>query len=666
MHNSTGVITASDFEVLCRHKDFLGTKLSFVELATGAPNKKTGKGGKAWGGGFRGRPALTRQLLPVLSDLHGAVKPVQFGSRIAAFRGFWRFLDELESVGGIAPIDSLSDLGVAHGVLWIRKYAPPYTTYFLARQACELAREMHGLTPLGWPSMRFPRKPAADVATPEQAQIIYIALKHRVYAAFDKWRVADELASKGRNLLEIPVEERPTPSVTAADLHTTYRALILKSGDALPTAAELLGELGYRSRFDGGGIRGVSTTYKNSGTGIRDLIDGLYPSSRTLQDIFHLFLIQTGWNPQVLLDIDPSDAAWATRIGDPHANIYRISSFKVRAGSWQRTISRGKPSHSPYQLIKRLWEKTEPLRNGVANGQLPSSLPGLVRRSPWLFAVYDADMSVGLLDEQSYAQGGYLRKLCKEINLSARERHARSSAGAAAVSSSESAVSIVPDNIKPSDFRDIYIGNEFLQSGYNFVIAMLAGNHSSMRTTRRYLRSRSYRAHGENELRKLMDHLWGETETLRAVDPAILRALCERGVVSESQRDRWLRGKDRTYLGMGCLSPMTPPPAIDPTNDGTQCCRNQHLCVLCRHGIVFPDSLTDLTKRLAEVRALRSRMPMTAWARATMLQAEMEGLIGTIAQFSQAEATSLEEFWRLEIEAGRHIVLEWDGMHVES
>ena len=653
-------VDTRDFEVQCRHKDYFGETLSFAELALGAPDNKIGKGSKNWGGGFRGRPVLARQLLPILSELYGATKPAHFNSRLSSFRTFWRFLDTLDEAGGLLQVNELADIGIAHGVLWARKQVPAYSSYFGVRQAIELAREHHGMSPLVWPSTQMPKAKVSEVATPEQVQKIYIFLKHRVYETFAWWREADSLALKGRNLLLVPVEDRPTSSVTAADLHATYRALIAKTGNPVPSTADLFHELGYEAMSKGGGIRGISTIYKNSGTGIRKLLDGLYPSSRSLQNMFYLFLIQTGWNPQVLLDINPSDSNWAVPIGNLDSDIYRISSFKVRSGTWQRTISRGKPSHNPYQLIRRLWERTAPLRAASNSGQIRSSSKRIVSRSPWIFPVYNAEMGVSALDEQSYNGGDYLRELCKEINQTTCTKKLTEVKECPAV---EMGSAFVPEDMKASDFRDVFIGNEFLQSGFNFVVAMFAANHASMRTTRRYLRDRSYRNYGEGELKKLMNHLWDETETRRTVDPAILRALCERGVISEPQRERWQNGKDRTYLGMGCINPKAPPPAIDPTNNGSGICRNQHLCVLCHLGIVFPDSLRDLTKRLAEVKTLRGKMPMSSWLRASVLQAELEGLTGTIAQFDTAEAISLERFWLEEIREGRHTIIEWEGVH---
>jgi hypothetical protein len=44
----------------------------------------------------------------------------------------------------------------------------------------------------------------------------------------------------------------------------------------------------------------------------------------------------------------------------------------------------------------------------------------------------------------------------------------------------------------------------------------------------------------------------------------------------------------------------------------------------------------------------------------------MDGLRKTIGQFDERDAASLEAYWRREIEAGRHVILEWEGMHAKG
>jgi hypothetical protein len=667
---SNGEINIEEFSIKCRHQDFIGFSLNISEVYMGRSDFLPGQGSAQWGGGFRGRPELASQLREAISISLGAYKPGAFRSNLSGFRSFWRLLDMYEK-NGMARVDSLKDILLAHGVLWLRSERPPAASHYaIVRDVIRTARDMENMEPLCWPSIRQKQKKLGDVPTPEQARRIYIELKRRVHAANEIWLNSEKLALSGRNLLKISMASRPHNLVSAADLHATYRALITRTGNPIPAHDEFMMALGHTFTSQKQGVPKLSSIYKRAGIGFRALVKGIYPQSRDLQDFFHLFLIQTGWNPQVVLDIDITNSSWATKIGDPTTDIYRISSYKVRSGEWQRTICRGKPSHSPYQLILRLMMRTQALRDAAEDGRLACDAPAIARRSPWLFADISDGVSVGILHDRSYPKSDrvhgprFLTKLSLEINSKDCEKHEALCCDAMENGSPKPDPPILmPTDIKAGDFRDIYIGNEFLQSGYNLVIAKLAAGHSNMGTIIRYLRSRAWRRHSEGSVRRLMDHLWGELEVHRVCDPAILRALCDRGVITQSQRERWSLGKDKTYLGMGCVDPKHPPRSIDPTNDGNQLCRSQHRCTLCEHGIVFPDSLSDLAKRLAELETIQLKMSASSWSRAEGLQLEKSKLIRTLDQFDSHEVIERKEYWHKRIVLGYHFPLEWDGIH---
>ena len=649
------MLERENFVLPCRHADYAGVELDFFEFATGADAPARPGLMHLWGGSFSVRPKLALELSEAISLVLGASKPRKFRHAVGGFRSFWRFLDSLES-SGLEPVEELADLDIAHGVLWVRStWNPPYSTYQVVRDVLETARDLAGMDPLAWISVKpTPAKPA-EILSPAQAKLLYSALKRRVFEAHDRWRRSDDLARQGRNLLLAKHAATPPSNVTQADLHRTYRSLIKQTGNPAPTSREFVEALGY-GEGKNKEFNQVTARFWNAGIGIRELISGLYPTKGVLQDFFHLFLIQTGWNPQTTLDLDISNEAWAVQIGGSESDIYRLSSFKVRAGQWQTTISRGKPTQSPYRLVRDLAERTRPLRNAVSQSILGSEqAPAVIARSPWLFVRTKQPSLVNALDEGTYdsnSGGHYLRTLCAEINE-------REIARTPAVTSDPA----IPMDVRATDFRDVFIGNEFLQSGYNFVIAMLAAGHKRLRTTRRYLLSRAWRQHSEASVRRLMDHLWGELEVNRICDPAILRALVERGAITAEQRDRWARNKDKTYLGMGCANPTNPPKHIDPTHDGSSICRNQHRCTLCEHGIVFPESLVDLAKRKAEIVSLQEGMSLAAWARATELHSEQLSLEETLKQFPENLVVRQVRHWRDEIKAGRHFPLEWEGLH---
>jgi len=71
------------------------------------------------------------------------------------------------------------------------------------------------------------------------------------------------------------------------------------------------------------------------------------------------------------------------------------------------------------------------------------------------------------------------------------------------------------------------------------------------------------------------------------------------------QRRRLADHRMRTRVGMGCLDPAHPPSVLVPDHRGGLCPVQR--CTLCRHGVLFEDSLPGLAVRMAELRFIRSR-----------------------------------------------------------
>jgi hypothetical protein len=220
---------------------------------------------------------------------------------------------------------------------------------------------------------------------------------------------------------------------------------------------------------------------------------------------------------------------------------------------------------------------------------------------------------------------------------------------------------MLSEDLTATDFRDAYIGHMYLRSGHNWLIAMFAAGHKHLSSLRSYLRRRTYRAVGEVRVRAFQSHLWNEIEQHRVVDPAILHALCQQGEISEVQRDRWLSMRDRTYVGMGCRDFFHPPPDIEPNHQSGNGCRT-HRCTLCRHGIVFSDSMPHLARRAEELKWLREQMSVTSWVE-SMFPDELESLELTLGNFPHSDVETQCRHWRSQIDAGLHTPLAFQGSH---
>jgi hypothetical protein len=292
-------------------------------------------------------------------------------------------------------------------------------------------------------------------------------------------------------------------------------------------------------------------------------------------------------------------------------------------------------------------------------------------RSPWLFYDNQQPSCIGFLASENVQYGarglGYgadgrvhntqfaWRTFLYDLNTRASRTH--TSEG----STGDSIPHLVSPSLNVSDLRDSFISFAYRNSGYQWLVAKLAAGHSSLGALTDYLRKHRWRAHGEAQVRKLQSALWSEIRERQVVDPAILHALVQRGEVSDVQRQRWLDHKDRTRVGMGCRDFYHPPREIAPEHKEGSGCRIQR-CTLCRHGIVFSDSIELLARRLAELTWLRARIPLMSWIESSFPD-ELESLEATLELFDKTKVLSASESWKREIEGGRHRVLDQEGSY---
>ena len=114
-------------------------------------------------------------------------------------------------------------------------------------------------------------------------------------------------------------------------------------------------------------------------------------------------------------------------------------------------------------------------------------------------------------------------------------------------------------------------------------------------------------------------------------------------------------------MGMGCKNFKNPPSRLAPEHVAGTGCRVQR-CILCEHGIVFDDSLSGLTCRLAELETIHTRIPLPAWNESTFPE-ELESLNATLDDFAVDAVAEHLMYWRCEIAEGRHRVLDFEGAY---
>lgn len=620
---------------------------SFAEFAHGRV-EETGIASLTWSGAISARPRLAKQLMPAVREYFVdklAGTALQFRT---SFRMFWRFLDTCSDEWKVEGLEDLTD---AHGVMMIaadvnRVYMP------VIRFVLNLARELSGMAPLYW-SIPEPGRGRSSAPRQEHIKAIHHQLIEEVFdGIFARWDAADRLAAMGTDWSDLTGRGR-SEAWTDADRHATYRGLIKKVGHPCPSPKTT----GGVNTDSGIGVSWHSGAVKPLGP----LIDGLYPTRADVRQIFQLFLLRTGWNNGTALNIDAGNYLRP----HPTAPGYHIvHAFKKRPSlSEQYALGQDKAERSPGNLLRRLVERTEPLRAHLRtrlkaldeqsedrdSDRFRLERADLVRKieSPWLHVTLLGPAEISALNESTCVQGGVagdLSGLIEKINTK-RPPEAR-----------------VP-SLTLSDFRDAFIGYSYAKSGHLWFVAVLAGQHRRTGTATAYLSHVENLREAWKLIRRLGNHTFDEIEQRKIADPAVLRMLVSQGHITEAQRARWQAHKDRTRVGMGCKDIRNPPRSIAPTHQQGEVCRVQR-CTLCHHGILLEDSDDHLARRKEELIHLQRSIGLAAWAESTFPQ-EMHVLDLNLELFDVRKVDERRAFWRGEIGAGRHRVPTFGGAYAD-
>lgn len=634
--------------------------VDFSEFWEGSPVEIAGLGSNSWKGGFRGRPQLAEALWPLVSALVLNMRREAACGLRSQLRALFRFLDKYEERFG-ALVDTLGDISDAMGILWLRPPVdggwerPNSGTYLSVKKLLSAAKESQE-TRFWWPPAPVRARPLRDVPSEAEGRALLHALKREVQDIYKRWDRADALAAAGVDVLVPSVGTRARGvALNEADCHATFRGLIARTGDPLPSKRKLGIELGLRSNN--------SNLPSWWPVNYNDLIAGLYPTSSDAAVLLALFLARSGWNPGTAIALDIQNEAWAQPLGDGAPALWWVQSFKVRSNTWQDTVSPEKLSTGCYQIVARMIKRTAALRDLVRADESRALLPELALRSPWLSAelgttqvcvtshVIPLNRVIARVTDKANARAAELRGTSPPTSTGTETRGA-------------STVVTIRNGITSTDFRDIFAGFVFRDSRYAWTLAQWALGHKHPSTTRRYLRSRAWREHTREALSRFGTILFDEIEVHRRVDPVLLRARAAGYSLLPSQVTQLEDWRRRTYLGMGCLDPTLPDPSIDPTHprDGVTTCANTHRCVSCTQGVVFDDSLEHLARRLAELNWLQKHASLASWSESTH-PADVAVLTATLRQWPSDVVAREVDLWAGRLESGEHRAIRFGGTH---
>jgi hypothetical protein len=688
-----------DAKLLLPGRDPHGRAINASELWVGAAELRPGRGKRSWGGGFSGRPELADLLWPALKELARGWGQSSVINAVAALRKFWRFLDQYEAVfpGKI----SREVLGGALGQLWlfppqgVSAEPPDFATF---SQVAQILSGALGRSEMHWPSAARPSSGEfKDAPNEEQARAAFHFLAERAKAIFRRWKRADQLASVGRNLLDVPrgqkgKDGRVLPfNPSEADLHATYRAAIERTGDAIPMASEINRLLGIKLK------NGVPRWWHRTGCSFEDIQYGLYPSCADLFCLSQLFMARTGWNPSTVYALDISNGNWARQHGDPKNDIWVIESWKERSKGWQTTICRGRVLTAPYQIVRALLDRTRALREFLrrnpdrlitsANARIPPEAvaefaEGVLWLAPstYRFTGRVVGISPRLPVKES---SDWFRAQVETHNAEVQIKNMGIDAANAEISKANMIAAQeeergidhrkvpitplrrkteIPITFVPSDWRDVFATHVFQESRYSMIIVQWALGHKHLTSTRHYLRSRLWREYSEKRLLHAQEVIFDELGKGRC-DPTILHARIElRLDPTREQLDRLAKFRlSQSSSGYLCPVPFAPPKEIDPGNpqDGRTLCRSGARCPGCPAGYAF--NAERMVLRMVELELIRRSVSVVVWTD-SQLSSDLDQLRIDLEQWPTQEVAQLRVQWEDEFRSGRRVLDPWSGM----
>ena len=631
--------------------DGLHYEVDLVEFARGGRadevrcfNRET------WGGDFRGRPGFAAQIAELFRlEAPSSQKSVRLR---CAMRCLLRFLDVVDPDGCVRAVGDLTD---AHG-LEFRRWAEAVGAshhYVFLLNAVGRMRELGGQAPLLWPARKPDRPPLLDDVDQQGLRRLFHAFRHEARAVKRMFAEGEQLANSGQDPRGGTDEAGPeTPGwhnrrdQAWLVRHLTGRRLLSKAeireqgGQSLYktncVARPHLGPAYLPPGMGGQGSRGVF-----------EKLRWFHPAYEDIAVYLWLFLLATGWNLATCLSLDVSEeAAWV------HDHPYKtdaklLHAYKSRAGRQVFAFSAVRPEFHPYQILKFIIARTEPLRETLRHrlaaeerrcATKPSHaseaeiarLRGAIR-SPWLY--------------QTLNRVGFVEVITNEDNTRLN-KIARITAQRAGLLEQHPALAAMTTAVA----RDGWMAHAYEQSGYSVIMAQLAGQHSDARSLLHYLRRRRYRSHSELAMRRVQNAAFAEIEAGRPLDATRLRLLVESGGVTPEQEKRLLDHRMRTRLGMGCLDPSHPPRHVSPNHREGTLCRVQR-CTGCQLGVVFEESLRPLARRQAELLHLQRSLPFAVWAQSSFGD-ELRSIALTLEHFDPEQVRTVTEEWQAKLGSG--------------
>jgi hypothetical protein len=604
-----------------------------------------------WTSAFSGRPQLIRQLAPAIKASLLGLSPATVKNYLSAFRKWWRLFDRVEKSAELIGqrffrVEDVRQLTRIHYEYACQNKIYSSTFNIFVGIANATLKEL-GAPILYWES---PANPKVERHLPLEVDTdeLRVAMKQEWEAVKKHWALVDRV----RDAKFIPQTEEESDLLK----HSRYFSEMQRVHKvALPTPEQLRG--------------GDNSTHFKQSTGliVSTLPETVYPTLWDADAAFHMCLANTGWNPSVLVTLDAMSEELFLHNHPRDSNRYILIGTKARAGGKEQFVSGlWKTPWGPGPIIRTYLARVASLREllqdsllieqeryinisqqGAPYEELARQHIAVQRleqgcRSIWLFVdkagevrwISDHMERHWLVDYQL----SYPNYLISKIN---KKRVAR---GVPPIAS-----------VKSSDFRDIFAMYVWRQSGSNILAVMRLLNHAQLRTTQRYVENNILNGERDQKIRTFLDDLFSELGQGR-LDITILAHRQRFGSVTQEMEERLsdYRALERSRLSFGCKKPHSPPSAILPNADGSKRC-GQHRCLLCKEGVMLPESLDGVAMRVEELRAIYRTVSVEAWLTSDFSQELTNGL-NALKLFPVNDVFVASERWAQAIASGAHRV----------
>jgi hypothetical protein len=611
----------------------------------------SGRRGGVFLGSYSGRERLAAELAPFIRrQLHDASKDT-VGDALGAFRAWFRVFDKLEASGKLKRLTSACQLSPLHIVAGVDSGTITCKNFYTFLGIVNKCRSATGVSQL-WANAPEQQKISRKLPPEKHIGRIWDALKAEWLATVDRWKLVD--AAQGLR------------AATAEEWTSTFEPRLMRPSFELQTMDDVAAVMGYRTADDD--------------EDFAQRLADLFPGPREIRSAFHLFVAGSRWNIQPVLDIpvDVSpDASWplpTLQMLPGDNNKYLLTSIKNRGPSEPRLVGLWKTDREPGVILKKIAERTWPLRLLVLN-RLEAAQSELARtklrgapekhlrelwekandlqkvsRSAWLYlyrgevkALTDANYS-----EHRSGAGSFLERVIDDINarLPADKK---------------------VEYMVPSDFRDAFARWGIKETGGSIFPLQADMVHRYANTTATvYLDNTAVSEENAVALLALSDAVFDDFAQGRQLDPTLLARICRDGAATDEDRKRLndYRQLRQSRIGMGCIDPFHPPATVDPhfVADGVSQC-TAHRCTLClEHGRVTRQSMDGLAMRAEELLWLRGQMPLLRFVRG-LYEKELANAEFHLLGFPAEEVQQRREHWRQLLESGQHRAPEGNGTY---